>query len=209
MNKIIYDDCSEILPFPNKRYNIIYADPPWSFYNKIPQDNSREPRDIFQYDILTTDDICKFSVSKIADKNCILFIWVTDAHLPDGLKVIKSWGFKYKTVGFIWKKLTITGELRRGVAPYTMKNCELCLLAVKGAFTKYLKKRNINQLVETKMSKHSKKPSIIRNLIVELCGDLPRIELFARPPKDLLFEDESYKGWDLWGNEVKVPETLF
>ena len=177
-----------------KKYQIIYADPPWSFYNKIPQDSNRNPREISQYDIMTTEEICSLPIKNITSENCILFLWITDAHLPEGLEVIKRWGFKYKTIGFIWKKLTCNGNLRRGVAPYTMKNCELCYIGVKGAFTKYLKDRTINQLVEAKMSKHSKKPKDVRDNIVKLCGDLPRIELFAR---------EKIEGWDVWGNEVE------
>ena len=85
-------------------------------------------------------------------------------------------------------------------ANVAIRNSELVLLATKGNPKRINK--STSQIIMADRSNHSKKPSEVRNRIVQLMGDLPRIELFARPPKDRLFEDESYKGWDLWGNEV-------
>jgi len=98
------------------------------------------------------------------------------------------------------KKNKKSDSLFWGCGHYTRSNSELCLLAIKGKPLKRLN-RDIHSVIYSPIQEHSEKPSEVRNKIVRLFGDLPRIELFARPPKDRLFEDESYKGWDVWGNE--------
>ena len=118
------------------------------------------------------------------------------------MELLKSWGFKYKTIGFVWLKKYHTGTRVFNLAPWTLKSTEICLLGIKGKMSKYKKCNNVKQLVEATRTKHSKKPNEVRRRIVKLFGHITRIELFARPPKDLLLEDESYKGWDVWGNEV-------
>jgi site-specific DNA-methyltransferase (adenine-specific) len=182
----------EQIPFPNKKYQIIYADPPWSYYN----DSNAEPNCTTikgmrrpPYAVMSSESIKSLNVSDISAENCILFIWTTDYHLGKCLEVIRSWGFDYKTIGFVWnKKCCFMGA-------YTMKSgIELCLLATKGReIHKLVKKHNIRSLVEVKRTTHSKKPKEVRIRIVELMGNLPRIELFARQKTD---------GWDVWGDEV-------
>ena len=121
--------------------------------------------------------------------------------LPQALEVIKEWGFIYKTVAFTWVKQNKDGiGFSFGMGYWTRSNPEMCLIATKGTPKRI--NAGIRQLILSPKQEHSKKPSEVRNRIVDLMGNLPRIELFARPSKDLLFEDESYKGWDLWGNEV-------
>jgi len=187
-----------------KKYQIIYADPPWSYYN----DSTAEPNCTTikgmrrpPYSVMGSEEIARLPVQNIASDNCILFIWTTDYHLEKCLKVIKSWGFEYKTIGFAWQKLNKKFEPICFMGAYTMKSgIELCLLATKGKNAhKLVKRHNVKSLIKSLRLKHSQKPDEVRERIVQLVGDLPRIELFAR---------EKYPGWDVWGNEVESDIEL-
>jgi len=187
-----------MIPFPDKKYQIIYADPPWSFKNyNNDKSNSNASH---HYKCMQIEEIKKLPVSEIANDNCILFMWCTDPLLDKQIQVIEAWGFKYKTVGFYWLKQNKDSSLWMGTGYWTRANPEICLIATKGKPKRI--SGNVRKVVYSKRGKHSKKPDEVRDRIVKLMGDLPRIELFARPPKDLLLEDESYKGWDVWGNEI-------
>lgn len=181
-----------------KKYQIIYADPPWSYYNDTtakPDCTTIKGMRRPPYKVMGSAEIIGLPIKKITAENCILFIWTTDYHLEKCLKVIKSWGFQYKTIGFAWnKKVCFMGA-------YTMKSgIELCLLATKGKdIHKLVRSHKIRALIESKREEHSKKPNEVRKRIVELMGDLPRIELFAR---------EKTKGWDVWGNEIESDIEL-
>ena len=176
--------------FPDKKYNIIYADPAWHFQTYSRKGEKRSATQ--HYACMNIDDIYHLPVQDIAEDDCILFIWVTYPLLKEGLKTIEEWGFTYKTCAFSWvKKNKKADTFFWGLGYWTRANNEICLLATKGK-PKRVSKR-VHQIVATPIEKHSKKPSIVRDKIVELCGDLPRIELFAR---------EKTKGWDVWGNEV-------
>lgn len=175
----------------NNKYNIIYADPPW-YYNARNNKNTKFGGGANgHYNTMQLNDIEKLPINKISDKNCILFLWATFPRLPEALSVIKSWGFEYKTVGFTWIKKNKNGGNFFGIGYYTKSNAEVCLIGVKGRAPKISDK--VSSIVESVREEHSKKPDIVRNKIIELCGDLPRIELFARQHAD---------GWDCWGNEV-------
>ena len=145
------------------------------------------------YEVMTINDIKKLPIDNIADKDCVLFIWVTYPLLKEGLDTIKQWNFHYKTCGFSWiKKNKKTDSLFWGLGYWTRANNEICLLATKGKPKRI--SRSVHQVVIDKIREHSRKPDCVRDRIVELCGDLPRIELFAR---------EKTEGWDVWGNEVQ------
>ena len=189
---------SNIIPFPDKKYNIIYADPAWKYKsrsspNQISKYSSTKANDY--YNLLDFETIYKLPVNKIADDNCYLFLWVTFPLLDKSIITFEKWGFKYKTIGFNWVKTNKKdGKPFFGVGYYTKSNSEICLLGVKG---KVKPKSNfVSSIIIEPKNEHSKKPLIVKDRIVELCGDLPRIELFARNVG--LFED----GWDYWGNEV-------
>ena len=143
------------------------------------------------YETMKTKDICDLPVKSIADDNCALFLWVTPPQLGQGLQVMKAWGFKYKTVGFTWIKTYKNGEPFFGLGYWTRSNSELCLIGTKGNIKRV--DNTVPQVVISEIEKHSKKPDEVRNRIVKLMGDIPRVELFAR---------EKYDGWDSWGNEV-------
>ena len=179
-----------MIPFPKKRYDVIYADPAWYFktYSKKGNGKSAEQH----YSCMSLDDICNLPVESIANENCILFIWVIDPMLPQAIKVIKSWGFEYKTVAFTWVKQNKKSKgYFTGLGYWTRANPEMCLLATKGK-PKRLSK-SVKQLIISNRREHSRKPDEIRDRIIQLVGNIPRIELFAR---------QKIKGWDCWGNEI-------
>ena len=176
-----------MIPFPKKKYNIIYADPPWSYQGKMMNSSVTD-----HYSVMTIDDICKLPVKDISDNNCILFMWVTLPKLNEFMKVIKSWGFEYKSTAFVWcKKNKISNSFFLGLGRWTRANPEICVLATKGKPKRL--SNSVRQLQVFPIEQHSKKPDQFKNLILELVGDLPRIELFAR---------QKINGWDCWGNEV-------
>jgi len=183
-----------------KKYQIIYADPPWYFSGGVYQDNNRPPRKASdQYKLTKTNELEKLAVSSIAADDALLFMWTTDQHIPDALNLIESWGFRYCTVAFYWVKKYHTGSTCFNVGCWTMKSVEQVLLGLRGKPMKLKKIRNIKQLVEAERTNHSKKPKEVKRRIVELVGDIPRIELFAR---------EKTPGWDVWGNEVDSDIVL-
>jgi len=188
-----------------KKYQIIYADPPWLFGDKLRSSKKKQDGKMDyiglerHYKTMTIKDICMLPVNDITDDNCVLFLWTTDAHIEEAIKVINCWGFKYKTVGFVWNKKTSNGNQVCFMGKWTMKGSEICLLATKGTAHKLIKKHNIRQLIEAKRRDHSKKPEEARSRIVELLGNIPRLEMFAR---------ESSEGWDVWGNEVESDIEL-
>jgi len=191
-----------MIPFPNKKYQIIYADPPWE-YRKSGGIKSARGLAKKYYPTMNIDDIKSLPVQNISDHNCYLFLWVTAPCMQEGLDVLRAWGFELFTIAFTWIKTNKkSGSLFWGMGNATRANPEYVLLGRKGKLER--KARNIHSVLLSKTEDHSKKPDEIRKRIEELYGDIPRIELFARPPKDRLFEDESYKGWDLWGDECNV-----
>lgn len=149
------------------------------------------------------EDIKALPVSEIAAENCVLFMWTTIPFLRQSFEVIESWGFRYKTVAFVWiKKNRKADSLFWGNGYWTRANAELCMLATRG----HPKRESaaVHQVILTHIEEHSKKPQEARERIVKLMGDVPRIELFARQKTD---------GWDVWGNEVEsdilMPEKIF
>ncbi len=177
----------------NKKYSIIYADPPWCYSDKNCSGAAGE-----HYDTMHLSDICALPLQGICAKDCVLFIWVTYPMLAEGLKVIESWGFRYKTIAFQWIKLNKRNlQPFYGLGRWTRGNTEPCLLAVKGK--PHRVSSSVFQLIRTPIEGHSKKPDLARKKIIELMGDLPRVELFAR---------ERTSGWDAWGNEVESDIVL-
>jgi len=178
------------MKLPNKRYNIIYADPAWTF--KTWSGKGKEKSAENHYVCMTVKDIYSLPVKNISKTECVLFLWVTYPMLEEGLKTINQWGFKYKTCAFSWvKKNKKSNTWFWGLGYWTRANNEICLLATKGKPKRVSK--SVHQIVDDRIREHSRKPDCVRDRIVELCGDLPRIELFAR---------QKTPGWDSWGNEV-------
>lgn len=182
------------------KYDIIYADPPWSYYNDMSVGvdcttvrGMRRP----PYPVLSSKDIGEIPIKKIAEEDAILFIWTTDYHLKKCIDVIEAWGFEYKTIAFVWAKKTKKGTQCSMMGAYTKKSgCEICLLATRGKDAhKMVINHSVNSFIEYPRQEHSKKPDIVRDSIIKLVGENRKcIELFAR---------QQYDGWDCWGNGVK------
>ena len=175
------------MKLPKQKFNIIYADPAWSYNGKLPQRGK-----VQHYPVMEHKDICALPVKDIAADDCCLFMWVTFPKLEDGLKVIKAWGFEYKNCAFVFvKKNKKRNSFFWGLGGWTRSNAELCLLAFKGKPKRQA--ADVHQIVCEPIREHSRKPDCVRDRIVKLCGNLPRIELFAR---------HKTPGWEVWGNEV-------
>lgn len=174
-----------------KKYGIIYADPPWHYrvYSKKGAGRSAESH----YPTMTIEEIQALPVSELADKDCALFMWITFPLLKESLSVLSAWGFKFKTIAFVWiKQNRKSDSLFWGMGYWTRTNAEFCVLATKGKPKRMAK--NVHQVIVSHIEEHSKKLDEARRRIVRLMGDLPRIELFAR---------QKSAGWDVWGNEVE------
>lgn len=163
----------------DKKYRVIYADPPWSYNDK--QNTSKLGGAAKHYDTMPLEDICSLSIP--AQNNSVLFMWATSPLLEDAFKVISAWGFKYKT-SFVWDKVL------HAMGHYNSVRHELLLIATRGSCTPDVVKL-YDSVVSIERTEHSRKPAWFREMIDELYPVGERIELFAR---------EAPKGWDVWGN---------
>ena len=170
---------------------IIYADPPWN-YTAIGQSIPSRSKKGQPYNAMRMIDIYDLELPKLAD-DCILFMWATAPLMPEAIHTIKSWGFEYKTIAFTWikknKKATDTNFW--GMGSWTRSNPEYCLIGTRGKPKAV--SHSVHSVIESPIQEHSKKPDIVRDKIVELCGDKKRIELFAR---------DKFEGWESWGNQL-------
>ena len=178
------------------KYQIIYADPPWNFKG---YDLKKEARYVGnKYPVMSISDIKNLNIQSISADDCVLFLWVTMPKLNEVMDVIKAWGFQYKTVAFIWvKRNKKSDSWFWGMGRWTRSNAELCLIATKGNPKRI--SASVHSVIDTPIEGHSRKPQEVRERIINLLGDLPRIELFAR---------QKTEGWDVWGNEVESDIDL-
>ena len=175
------------------KYQIIYADPPWAYRGLMMNSSVTD-----HYSVIRSGGLEALPVADIADQNCVLFIWVTMPKLDEVMGVINAWGFEYKTCAFSWVKTNkVSSGFFMGQGRWTRANTELCLLGTKGRISRI--SAGVRQLVVSPLREHSQKPGEVRDRILQLVGDLPRIELFARRKVD---------GWDCWGNEVESDIEL-
>jgi N6-adenosine-specific RNA methylase IME4 len=166
---------------------VILADPSWRYEQKRMQGAAEK-----HYPTMSVDEICALPVTDIASEDSALFLWATFPMLPEALRVIKAWRFQFKTVAFLWlKKNKKADSFFYGLGFWTRGNAEICLLATRGHPKRQSK--SVSQLVLSPVAAHSKKPDTVRDKIVELMGNVPRVELFAR---------ERAEGWDAMGNEI-------
>ena len=181
-----------------KKYQIIYADPPWHY--RVRFDGKMGSRgEAPAYNTMSLDDLCILPISSISANDSVLFMWATLPNIKEGLGLIDAWGFEYKTCAFTWVKTNKNSMgLFWGMGYYTRSNAELCLLATRGKTLPRIS-HSVHSVIMSPVQEHSKKPSETRNRIVQLFGDLPRIELFAR---------QKVEGWDCWGNEVESDIDL-
>lgn len=185
-------------PFPKQSFNVIYADPPWSYYG----DPNKDAAAGKHYNLMTQEELFALPVRKIAAKKCWLFLWATPSRLHYATQLMEAWGFHYRNVAYLWRKTSLkTGKPisdKQGVRPTYTKTAWFELLLVgttqrTGRMTPLGSEAHRSEIVLAPRSKHSEKPNKFRELIVEQLGDIPRIELFAR---------SRHPGWDCWGNEI-------
>jgi len=190
--------------FPEKRFDIIYADPPWDYNGKLQFDKSSKSADeidlsrnifissaSFAYPTLKLDELIQMPVHEIAEEDCLLFMWSTSPHLAQAITLGQRWGFEYKTVAFVWDKMN------HNPGKYTLSNCELCLVFKRGRIPQPRGARNIQQLVRSPRRAHSMKPDEVRQAIEKMFPTQDRIELFARWKS---------RGWTAWGLDVLEKE---
>lgn len=181
-----------------KKYQIIYVDPPWKYNSRANHKTRFRGGACGHYPLMTMEQIKSLPIQNISDKNCVLFLWTTFPYLEEQIKLFKHWGFKYKTLGFSWIKTNQKNNKPFfGVGYYAKSNCEVCLMGIKGQLKPVSNK--ISSVIISPRREHSRKPDEVRCKIVELFGNLPRIELFAR---------EKVEGWDVWGDEVESDIDL-
>jgi N6-adenosine-specific RNA methylase IME4 len=186
---------------PAKRYHIIYADPPWDYGGKLQFDKSSTKaeamdwsRDIFissanfKYPTLKTAELKRLPLPEIAMDDCLLFMWVTNPHLAQGIELGAAWGFEYRTVAFVWDKMV------HNPGKYTMSYCELCLVFKRGRIPSPRGTRNEKQLIRSPRGEHSAKPEEVRQAIERMFPQQDKIELFAR---------KKPANWDVWGLDVQ------
>lgn len=175
-----------------KKYKTILADPPWQFQNRTGK-VAPEHKRLTRYGTMKLDEIKQLPVSEVADERSHLYLWVPNALLPEGLEVMKAWGFEYKT-NIIWEKVRKDGMPDgRGVGFYFRNVTEILLFGIKGDKNRTLDAgRSQVNLVRAMKREHSRKPDEFIPLI-ESCSSAPYLELFARGNRS---------GWDMWGNQA-------
>lgn len=195
-------------PLPSgKRYDVIYADPPWDYGGKMQYDkscikaeNEDFKRDIFissacfKYPTLKLAELKTLDIQSICADNCLLFMWTTGPQLAIAVELGTAWGFEYKTVAFVWdKQLHNPGR-------YTLSQTEFCLVFKHGKIPSPRGARNIRQLVSIRRGEHSEKPEAVISDITQMFPEQRKIELFAR---------KNYFGWDNWGLEIPESKISF
>lgn len=171
------------------KYKVIYADPPWSYKDKC---HSGKRGVDYKYSTMSIDDIKNLPVKDIAEDDSVLFLWCTFPLIKEGIDCLEAWGFTYKTIAFNWVKVyEKSGKLFWGMGNWTRSNSEICLLGVRGKPKRIAK--NVHSVILSPVEHHSKKPDEIRKRIVDLMGNVSRIELFAR---------EKSEGWVCLGNGI-------
>lgn len=175
-----------------KKYRTIYADPPWQFQNRTGK-VAPEHKRLARYSTMKLEDIKQLPVSEVTEEKSHLYLWVPNALLPEGLEVMKAWGFEYKT-NIIWEKVRKDGMPDgRGVGFYFRNVTEILLFGIRGDKNRTLEAgRSQVNLIRAIKREHSRKPDEFVTLI-EHCSPGPFLELFARGKRD---------GWDMWGNQA-------
>lgn len=180
----------------NTLYDVILADPPWTFsvWNAAKSDRHASHK----YNLMSVDDICALPVSSITAENCALFLWATWPNIKEAFRVIDAWGFTYRTLAWDWAKARKNGTgFHFGMGYYTRSNSEPCLLAVKGRMA--VQSHSVSSLLYAPIRAHSQKPDEQYEKIDALYPNTKRLEMFAR---------QRQEGWDVFGNEVDESISL-
>lgn len=185
------------MTLPAGPFGAILADPPWAFKtynNKTGTTPYRGSED--HYSVMSLDELIALPVEAVAAKDCALFMWVVDSHLPEALRLGAYWGFNFKTIAFIWFKTARgKGLPPMGMGYWTRKGAECCLLFTRGKPSR--KDKGVRQVIPEKRREHSRKPDRVHTDIERLV-DGPYLELFARSPRP---------NWITWGDQTDKFET--
>jgi N6-adenosine-specific RNA methylase IME4 len=177
-------------------YQLILADPPWQFRDQC---NAGKRGAVHKYPVMALADMMLLPVADHAAKDCLLAMWWVAAMPAEALALVESWGFTVKTMtGFTWHKQSKHGKEHIGMGNYTRANAENCLFAVRGRPQRASK--GVRQFLSTPITTHSEKPPMVRDRLVQLMGDVPRLELFAR---------HRIEGWHVWGNHLPHSDVEF
>lgn len=189
--------CALLETVGDRKFGAVLADPPWRFVNRTGK-MAPEHKRLARYETMTTDEIAALPVSEICAPTSHLYLWVPNALLPEGLRVMSSWGFAYKS-NIIWHKIRKDGGSDgRGVGFYFRNVTEIILFGVRGKSARTLApgRRQVN-LIGSRKREHSRKPDE-QYEIIERCSRGPFIELFARGTRP---------GWTYWGKEANADYT--
>lgn len=174
-------------------YQIIYADPAWKYKDKC---HAGKRGADYKYETMTLEEMCEIPVREWTSKDAVCFMWATWPFMNEAQSLMRAWGFIYKTCAFIWVKTNKNnGAPFIGMGNWTRSNSEFCILGIKGKPRRFDSKaaRTVSQVIIEPKREHSRKPDCTRDRIVTLCGDVPRLEMFART---------ATPGWNVWGNET-------
>lgn len=175
-----------------QKFGTVLADPPWRFVNRTGK-MAPEHKRLNRYETMTVEEICALPVARVVGDRAHLYLWVPNALMPEGLRVLEAWGFSYKT-NIIWHKIRKDGGPDgRGVGFYFRNVTEMLLFGVRGKNIRTLApgRRQVNFLA-TRKQEHSRKPDG-QYSIIESCSEGPYLELFARGRRD---------GWTSWGAQA-------
>lgn len=178
------------MDLPAGPFGCILADPPWSFKTWSGKTGTPHRTANDHYVTTETGSLCDIPVADIAAKDCALFMWVVDSHIPDAIDLGRAWGFEPKTRAFTWRKIAANGHARIGMGYWTRKQTEMCLLFTRGKVKR--KDKGVREIIDAPRREHSRKPDEQYERIERLV-DGPYLELFAR---------QAWPGWSAWGNQV-------
>lgn len=183
---------------PPQKYRVIYADPAWTFSNRRTGGSMRSAAEA-HYTVTSMKDMEALPVSSLADDDCLLVMWWVGAMPAEALRLCETWGFELVTMtGFVWRKLTRTGLPFFGMGFTTRAGAECALIARRGKLSNLIQCHGVRSVIEAPVGRHSEKPQAFRDAIELLCGDVPRVELFAR---------QAAPGWHCWGDQAPDVET--
>lgn len=177
-----------------KKYQVIYADPPWSFKSARTGGSMTSGSEHQYKSVMSLEDLKCMPVAGIAADNCALVMWYVGSQPQEALDLVKAWGFTVKHMnGLVWEKITKNMLPFFGMGYYTRAGMESAIIATKGKPSELVVNHSVRQVRRAVVGKHSEKPSKFYDDIEKLFGDVPRIELFARNTRE---------GWDCFGNEI-------
>ena len=183
--EIVKENVKEQPELPTDKYRVVYADPPWDYGNDFTKAMPGSTRPNDYYPTMSIEELGKLGVPDIVEENSVLFIWTTSPLLEDSFRVIRMWGFNYKT-SFIWNKI------KHNFGYYNSVRHEFLLVCTKGSCLPDSSKL-LNSVQSIERKEHSEKPEEFREIIDTLYTHGKKIELFSR---------KQTKGWDVWGNQV-------